>query len=459
VSNVSLTKALEFTRSNHERFLTEFKEFLSIPSISTLSEHQPDIQHAADWLVRQLSNLNMKNIAIMPTGGHPVVYGEWLDAHRKPVVLIYGHYDVQPADPINEWKSPPFEPTVRGDNIYARGAHDMKGQLHAVLKAIEAWQKSSTLPVNVKLLFEGEEEIGSKHLEAFIEKHKDKLKCDLVLNADSSILKPDLPSLTYGLRGMAYFEILIRGPSNDLHSGLFGGTVHNPAQVLCELIAGMHDPDGRVTLPGFYDRVRDLPDEERQELTRLPISDEEWLRMTGAPELYGEKGYTNVERRGARPTLEVNGLVSGFTGEGSKTVLPAKAMAKVSMRLVPYQDPHAVEEGLREYLRQHAPPTVRWEVKILTSSLPALVERDNQAMRAAADALEATFGVKPVFQLSGGSVPIVSMLQRVLGVDVVPLGFGLPDDNIHGPNEKQYLPNYYRGIETYARLFDLISRQ
>jgi len=455
---MALNKVLEFATSNRERYLEELKEFLSIPSISTLSQHKPDIQRAAEWLVNQLTSLSMKNVEIMPTGGHPVVYGEWLDAPGNPVVLIYGHYDVQPVDPLNEWISPPFNPTVRGDNIYARGAHDMKGQLHGVVKALEAWQKSSTLPVNVKVLFEGEEEIGSKHLESFMEKNKDKLKCDLVLNADSSILKPDLPSLTYGLRGMAYFEIWVHGPSNDLHSGIFGGTIQNPAQVLCELIAGMHDVDGRVTLPGFYDRVRVLPDEERKELARLPMSDEDWLGMTGAPKLYGERGYTSVERRGARPTMEVNGLLSGFTGEGSKTVLPAKAMAKISMRLVPYQDPRAVEEQLREYLRQHAPTTVRWEVKTLTTTSPALVDRDTQAMRAAAKALEATFGVKPVFQLSGGSVPIVSTLQTVLGVDLVSMGFGLPDDNIHGPNEKQYLPNYYRGIQSYIRFFDLISK-
>jgi acetylornithine deacetylase/succinyl-diaminopimelate desuccinylase-like protein len=451
---VESVKVLEFARSNRERYLLEFKEFLSIPTISTLSEHKPDMQRAAEWLAKQLKGLGMKDVEIMPTDGHPVVYGEWLGASGKPVVLVYGHYDVQPVDPLNDWKSPPFTPTVRGDNIYARGAHDNKGQLHAVLKALEAWQKTATFPVNVKVLFEGEEEIGSKHLESFIKKNKEKLKCDFVLNVDSSILRPDVPSLVYGLRGMSYFEIWVQGAKNDLHSGLYGGTIDNPAQVLCQLIAGMHDNDGRVTLPGFYDRVRVLSDEERQDLARLPLSDEDWLRITGAPGLHGERGYTLVERIGARPTLEVNGILAGFTGEGTKTVLPAKAMAKISMRLVPYQDPTAVEGQLKDYLRQHAPPTVTWEVKMLVTASPALVDRNTPAMRAATEALEATFGVKPVFQLQGGSVPVVSMMKDVLGVDTVLMGFGLPDDNVHGPNEKQYLPNYYRGIESYIRFFD-----
>lgn len=454
-----MATALEFVKSNHDRYLSELNEFLAIPTISTLPEHKADMKRGAEWLARQLStNLGMQNVAILPTGGHPVVYGESLQASGKPTILVYGHYDVQPVDPVNEWISPPFEPTVRGENLHARGASDMKGQGHAVLKALEALVKSGGIPVNVKMFFEGEEEIGSANLPAFIDEQAKKLKCDVVLNADAHILRPDLPSLVYGLRGLAYFEIWVHGPRNDLHSGGFGGSVHNPAQALCELIAGMHDADGRVTLPGFYDKVRVLSAEERAELARIPYSDENWKEMTGAPQLYGERGFTTLERIGVRPTLEVNGVCSGFIGEGSKTVLPAKAMAKISMRLIPYQDPNEVEKQLREYLRSKALPTITWELKPLSSAPAAIVDRNTAAMRAASAALEETFGVKPVFQLTGGSVPVVSLLKTKLGLDSVLLGFGLPDDNIHGPNEKLHLPTYYRGIETYVRFFQLISR-
>ena len=393
----------------------------------------------------------------MPTAGHPVAYGEWLESTNKPTVLIYGHYDVQPVDPINEWKSPPFEPTIRGDNMFARGASDMKGNDHAFLKALEAWMKNGGLPVNVKIIVEGEEEIGSPNLGAFLDQHKEMLKCDIALNADSGILRPDVPAIVYGLRGLAYFEIWVFGPEHDLHSGVFGGSVHNPAQVLAELVAGMHDKRGRITLPGYYKKVRVLSKKERQELKQAPHSDKEWLNMTGAPKLYGEKGFTTVERLGARPTLEVNGILSGFTGEGAKTVLPAKAMAKISMRLVPNQDDLAVEKQLRQYMKKHAPPTVRWEIKKMTSGPAVLVGRDTEWRGVAAKALRETFGIDPVFHLEGGSVPVVSMMQTKLGVDSILLGFGLPDDNLHAPNEKLHLPNYYHGIETFIRFFDAVA--
>ncbi len=447
------TQALAYARGNHDRYLAEFKDFVRIPSVSTLSEHKPDIQRCADWVAGQMRGLGLNGVVVMPTAGHPVVYGEWLNAPGRPTVLIYGHYDVQPVDPVNEWHSGPFEPTIRGDDLFARGASDMKGQVHAFLKALEALLKHNELGVNVKVLVEGEEEIGSPSLGPFIDAHKELLKCDVVLNADSGILSPTLPSLIYGLRGLAYFELWVHTASQDLHSGTFGGTLHNPAQALCELIAGMHDADGRITLPGFYDRVRALSAEERAELARLPHNDADWLKMTGAPALWGEKGYTTVERFGARPTLEVNGLYSGFIGEGSKTVLPARAMAKISMRLVPDQDHTEVEQQLRAYLAAHAPATVRWELKALAGGPAALVERDSPAMRAAVAALEATWGVRPVFERAGGSVPIVGLLQKQLGVDSILMGFGMRDDNIHGPNEKQHLPNYFKGIEAFIRFF------
>lgn len=450
----SAEKALAFAHQNHARYLAEYQDFLRIPSVSTLSEHKPDMEKCAAWVAGQLTGMGFKNVAVMPTAKHPVVYGEWLNAPGQPTVLVYGHYDVQPVDPLNEWTAGPFEPTLRDDHyIYARGASDMKGQVHAFLKALEALLQHGELGVNVKMMIEGEEEIGSPSLRAFMEANKELLKCDVVLNADSGIIEKNLPSIIYGLRGLAYFELWVHGPDHDLHSGTFGGTVLNPAQALCELVAGMHDADGRITLPGYYDKVRTLSEEERTELARLPHTDEGWRAMTGAPGLYGEKGYTTIERAGARPTLEINGLYSGFIGEGSKTVLPAKAMAKISMRLVPYQDDVEVEQQLRTYLEAKAPKTIRWELKNLAGGPAAIIPRETVAVKAAASALEATFGVKPVFELAGGSVPVVVLFKQLLNVDSIMLGFGLRDDNIHSPNEKQYLPNYYRGIETYIRFF------
>ncbi len=452
------TAKTAYARAEHARYLAELKEFLSIPSISTLSEHKPDIQRAAEWVAGQMRASGLEHIEILPTAGHPVVVGDWLHAPGKPTLLIYGHYDVQPVDPLDEWVSPPFEPTERNENLYARGASDMKGQVHAFLKALEAQIKHGGLGVNVEVMVEGEEEIGSPNLGPFMEQHAGKLKCDFSLNADSGILGPAQPSLAYGLRGLAYFELWVHGPDHDLHSGVFGGSVHNPAQALAELIAGMHDANGHITLPGFYDKVRTLSDEERAALARTPMTEAQWQGITGVPQLHGEAGYTTVERLGARPTLEINGMLSGFTGEGSKTVLPAKAMAKISMRLVPYQDDKAVEGQLRAYLEQKAPPSIRWELKNLVSGPPVLVERDSLGVRAAAAALEGAFGVKPIFRLEGGSVPVVSMVQQGLGVDSILLGFGLPDDNLHAPNEKLHLPTYYRGIETYIRFFDEIAK-
>jgi acetylornithine deacetylase/succinyl-diaminopimelate desuccinylase-like protein len=336
----------------------------------------------------------------------------------------------------------------------------MKAQNHAFLKALEALLKiDGKLPINIKVMIEGEEEIGSPNLGPFIDQQKEKLKCDFVLNCDSGINKPDLPSIVVGLRGLAYFELWIHSADHDLHSGIFGGSVHNPAQVLAELIASMHDKNGCITLPGFYKKVRVLLKKERAELKRTPHSDKEWQAMTGAPKLYGEEKFTTLERVGVRPTLEINGMLSGFTGEGAKTVLPAMAMAKISTRLVPFQDDVAVEEQLRAYLKRHAPKTIRWELKKLTESCPGvLLNPNSKASRAAQSALEQTFGVKPGFVYSGGSVPVVSLIMRKMKTDSVMLGFGLPDDNLHAPNEKMHLPNYYRGIETYMRFFDAMAK-
>jgi acetylornithine deacetylase/succinyl-diaminopimelate desuccinylase-like protein len=445
--------ALQYARSNKENFLSTYKEILSIPSISTDPERAADIRRAGEWMAAQLRALGMQKVQIFPTARHPVVYGEWLGVPGAPTVLVYGHYDVQPADPLALWETEPFVPTMRGENIFARGASDMKGQALATLKAVESLVRTGGLPVNVKWLFEGEEEIGSPNLGAFIIEHKDMLACDFALNPDAGMMEKDCPTITYGLRGLAYFEVRVHGPAHDLHSGLYGGVVHNPANALAELIAGMHDAQGRVTLPGFYDRVRALSAEERQELARLPIDEKHYLEQTGVPALRGESGYTANEQTGARPTLDVNGLLSGFTGEGSKTVIPAWAMAKISTRLVPDQDPNEVHQQLLRYLEENAPKDIRWEVKSLAGSPASISDRNNVGVQAMAKALETVWGQRPYFKREGGSIPVVGDMQRMLKIESVICGFGLPDDNVHAPNEKQHLPTWYQGIEAFIHFF------
>lgn len=446
--------ALQYAHANRSRFVEELKALLRIPSVSTEPENKPDMQRTAEWLADHLRRLGMQGVQILPTKGHPVVYAEWLKAgDNLPTVLIYGHYDVQPAEPLELWQSAPFEPTQRGEDLYARGASDMKGQLMASLDAIESLVHNGGLPVNVKFILEGEEEIGSPNLEPFIVKHKALLASDMALNPDTGMIAADIPTIVYALRGLAYFELRVYGPEHDLHSGLFGGVVHNPAQVLCELIAGMHDQDGRVTLPGYYDKVRPLSEEERAELARLDMSDNYYLQKTGASALWGEKGFTPIERTGARPTLEVNGLYSGYTGEGSKTVLPAWAMAKISMRLVPDQDPAEVHRQLQQYLTQHAPQSVRWEVTPMAGGPACITDRNSPGVQALSRALTTVWGKPPVFKREGGSVPIVAQMQEILKIDSVLTGFGLPDDNIHAPNEKLHMPTWEHGIDALIHFF------
>ena len=440
--------ALDYAHQNNERFLEELKDFLAIPSISTDPEHNADTQRGAEWVASQLKSLGMENVQIMPTGGHPVVYGEHLKAGKTaPTVLIYGHYDVQPVDPLELWLTDPFKAEVRGDNLYARGSSDMKGQVIASMKAVESVIRTGELPVNLKWLVEGEEEIGSKNLGEFIKKHADMLKADFCINPDAGMINANAPTITYGLRGLAYFEIRIFGPNRDLHSGLFGGTVHNPAQALAELITGMHDKKGRITLPGFYDKVRKTDKTERAEINRLPTKAKHFLEQTGVPALWGEREYSPEERVSIRPTLEVNGLLSGFTGEGSKTVLPAWAMAKISCRIVPDQTPEMIEKAMIKYLKKHAPKTIRWEVKIISGSGAAITERDSLGVQALAKGLEQTWGKRPLFKREGGSIGVVVQLQKYAGVDSVLTGFGLPEDNAHSPNEKLHLPTWRKGID------------
>ena len=450
--------ALEYAQKQRSRFFNELIELASIPSVSTDPLRKSEVNKAAHWLADHLKSLGINNIQILPTPGHPLVYGEYLEAGpAAPTVLVYGHYDVQPAEPLELWESPAFTPSQRNNNLYGRGVSDMKGQILVGLKAIESIKLTSRLPVNLKFFYEGEEEIGSPSLGPFIASHKKLLSCDFCLNLDGGILGAETPSLTYALRGLAYFELRVYGPAHDLHSGSYGGAVHNPAQALCELIAGMHDNQGRVTLPGFYDQVRPLDEEERAELARLPMGEDFYLKNTGAPTLYGEAGYTPVERVGARPTLEVNGLLSGFTGEGSKTVIPSYSMAKISMRLVPDQDPEVVHQQLIKYLEAHAPSSVRWEVTQLAGGHASITDRNMPAVVAMSKSLEAVWGKRPIFKREGGSVPVVIKMQQMLGIESLISGFGLPDDNVHAPNEKLHLPTWYRGIDTVIHLFFNLS--
>jgi len=453
----NLQKALDYAHQNHERFLSELIEILKIPSISTDAEYNNEVLRAAEWMANHLKGLGIQNVEIMPTeGGHPVVYGDYIKNPGAPTVLVYGHYDVQPADPLELWETDPFEPKVRGDLLYGRGSSDMKGQVLATFNAIESVMQScapSGVPVNLKFMLEGEEEIGSKNLEPLLKKHAEKFKADVSLNPDAGMMGIDMPTITYGLRGLAYFEVHVSGPKADLHSGLFGGAVHNPAQALAELIAKMHDKKGRITLPGFYDSVRPITDQERADFARLPNDDAHYLAESGVPALWGEEGYISAERTGARPTLEVNGLLSGWTGPGSKTVLPAKAMAKISCRLVPDQTAAEVENQMVRFVEENAPKTVKWEVKKLTSSPSAIADLNNPGVKAMHAAMETVWGVRPLYRREGGSIGAVAMLQQICGVESVLVGMGLPSDNVHSPNEHMHLPTWQKGIDAFIHFF------
>ena len=446
-------KAVEYAHVNRERFIKELSEFIKIESISTDDEYKPQLEKAAEWAADHLRKIGIENVKIMPTGGHPVVYGEWLKKPGAPTVLIYGHYDVQPVDPVELWETPPFGATVKGDYLFGRGASDMKGQVMATLNAVESVMKTGGSPVNLKFLFEGEEEIGSQSMGAFLQKHKGLFNADFCLNPDAGAISADEPTITFGLRGLAYFEVHVSGPSQDLHSGLFGGTVHNPAQALAELIAGMHDANGTITLPGFYDSVRLVTDKEREETAKLPTTPESYLKQTGVPALWGEKEYTPALRASARPTLEVNGLLSGWTGLGSKTVLPAKAMAKISCRLVPDQDPVEVHKQLVKYMEKNAPRTITWEVRPLHQSPWAITDVNNNGVRAMAAAMETVWGRPPLYHREGGSIGVVALLQNTCGVESGLVGGGLPDDNVHSPNERMHLPTWYRNMDAFIHFF------
>ncbi len=462
-----LEQALTYAREHRKAHLSQLQDWLRIPSISTLPAHKDDIRRAAQFAADKLSGIGFPRVDIDETPGHPIVYAErsGLDA---PTLLLYGHYDVQPVDPFDEWMRLPFDPVIEGDNLYARGASDDKGQAFAVLAALEAYLKTSgILPVNVKVLLEGEEEVTSPNLFPYIRDQAQKLAADAILIADQDMLDPKVPVVMWGVRGNLYIEIEVRGPARDLHSGTFGGAVDNPFNVLVRMLAGLQDGTTRkVLIPGFYDDVQELNAEERALIAQAPINDEIGLHLTGASALGGEAGYPLAERVSVRPTLEVHGIAGGFTGEGMKTVIPTKATAKVSMRLVPDQTPDEIAESLEAYLRKLCPPTVQMDFRVLGKANPVKIDYKSPAVQAAATAYERGFGYPPVFLRGGGSLPIVQTMIEELSqpgrgdIPVVMIGFGLPDDRTHAPNEKFYLPNFYHGIETvihYLELFKSVS--
>lgn len=452
---MNLTEYIESKREDH---LNELKEFLRIPSVSTKSEHKGDIEKTAHWVAEKLRNAGFENVEIEPTKMHPLVYGESLHAPGKPTILFYGHYDVQPAEPLDLWTSPAFEPTVRDGNLYSRGAVDDKGQVHIHLKALESLQKTAgRLPINVKAIIEGEEEVGSVSLWDFVQQNKQRLKADALLVSDTAMLAKGVPSITYGLRGLNYYEVEIIGPAQDLHSGVFGGAVPNPLTILAEMIAKLHDKNFRVTVPGFYDDVAVVSRTERKALNSLPWKEKDFRKTVGAPALCGEKGYTTVEQLWIRPTLEVNGIWGGYTGEGAKTVIPSRAYAKISTRLVPNQDPAKIAKLVERHVRKLLPKSVTCNFKVLSMGKPWVAPYSHPIFQKAIHALDAGFGKKAVFIREGGSIPFVTQMHDTFNIPCVLIGFGLPDENAHAPDEHIALENYFSGIKSIALFYESLA--
>jgi len=450
-----MREILEHLRQNRERHVEELKDFVRIPSVSAKSEHRADVARAAEWVVEKMLEAGLAKAEIHPSAGHPIVFGEWRGAVGAPTLLVYGHYDVQPPEPLEEWSSSPFEPEIRDGRLFGRGSVDDKGQFFLYLKAVEAHiAVRGGLPVNLLFLVEGEEEVGSPHLEAFLIENRDRLRCDAVLISDTGMFAPGLPSITTGLRGLAYLEVRVQGPKSDLHSGSYGGAVVNPANALARILSHLHDEEGRVAIPGFYDDVLPISEAETERISSLPFSEEDLRSEVGAPALGGEAGYGTIERIWVRPTLDVNGLLSGYTGEGAKTVLPARAMAKVSMRLVPNQSHRDIEEKFSSFVRSIAPPGVTVEVVPLHGGEPWHADPEHPIFERASRSLETAFGRPPLFIREGGSIPIVRSFQQTLAAPVVLIGFALPGSNAHAPDEWFSLENFARGAEAIAILLE-----
>ncbi|MGE8207365.1 dipeptidase [Heyndrickxia sp. NPDC080065] len=447
---MNMAKTFEqYLKENRDQHLKELANLLSIPSISALSEHKEDTQAAANWLADALKNIGMENVEIFPTKGHPVVYADWLKAEGKPTVLIYGHYDVQPVDPIELWESPPFEPSIRDGKIYARGSSDDKGQTFMHIKALEALlQTTSTLPLNFKFCIEGEEEIGSPNLEAFVEEKKDLLAADVIVISDTTMIDQGKPTICYGVRGLCGIQIDVKGASSDLHSGLYGGGVQNSIHALVEIVNSFHNESGEITVEGFYDQVIPLKDEEREAFIKLGIDEEKVRQELGVNHLYGEQGYTYFERITVRPTLEVNGIYGGFQGEGLKTVIPSEAHAKITCRLVPDQDPEEIVELLKRHIEKNIPKGVEVNISVFDKGAPYVTPIDHPVIKAAARAYEAVYNVPVSYTRMGGSLPIISNLDQTLKAPIVLMGFGLPTENFHAPNEHFHLENFDKGLLT-----------
>src|SRR6202163_3496740 len=454
------SSAVDFARSNQQRFLNELKDLLRIPSVSTLEEHKPDIKKAADFVAGELRRIGMENVEVIPTKGHPLIYADWLHAAGKPTALCYAHYDVQPAEPLNEWISPPFEPTERNSNLYARGAVDDKGQLWMEVKALESLMQAhgGELPINVKVIFEGEEEVGGESIAEYVRKQKAKLKADFALVCDTELFAPNLPTLCVGLRGLVYTEIEAFGAKTDLHSGMYGGAAPNPLFALIEIIGKLKDSKGKILIPGFYKDVKAPSKDELKAWKRLPFNEEHYRKTeVGSKVLTGEPGYSVLYRTWARPTLEVHGIPGGFGAPGAKTVIPARASAKVSMRLVPNQNADDVLKKYVKYVKKRTPKGIQINIKVWSKGPAAVIGTDNKYIKAATEALHDVFKKNTVFIRSGGSIPIVTDFQDVLKIPSVMMGFGLPDDNLHAPNEKFHIPNFYRGIESIIRFFEKLG--
>ena len=455
---MSRDKVLAYLDAHRDRHVAQLCDWLRIPSISAIADHKADIHRAADFVADELRTLGL-SVELIDTGGNPLVYAESELRPDRRTLLFYGHYDVQPVDPLEQWTTPPFEPRVEDGVLYARGASDDKGQVYTHLKALEAYRREGVeLPVNVKFIIEGEEECGGESIYRYTEQNPAKLACDAVVISDTTLYNESTPGICYSLKGLTFMEIRLHGPRADLHSGSFGGVVQNPGNAICEIVAGLKDADGRCLVPGFYDDVLDLDEDERAAFASLGYTDEILREETGAPAAFGEQGYTTLERMWARPTCDVNGLASGYGGEGAKTIIPAAAVAKVSMRLVPNQDPEKVAAAFQDHVQAIAPPGVRVEVANLHNANPVLVPRDSAMMQAGMRALEVGFGSEPVFIREGGSIPIVGTFQSCLGAPVLLLGYGLSTDNIHSPNEKFNLANFWNGARTTAALFEEAAR-
>ena len=454
------TAAVDYARQNQQRFLSELKDLLRIPSVSTLPDHKDDVRRAADFVAADMKRIGLEHVEVIKTEGHPLVYGDWLHATGKPTALCYGHYDVQPPDPLEEWKSPPFDPTERNQNLYARGAVDDKGQMYMHLKALEALMKTDNgkLPLNVRLLIEGEEEVGGESIAAFVREHPERLKSDFALVSDTEMFAPETPSLCVGLRGMCYTELEASGPMTDLHSGVYGGAAPNPFEALVRIIGKLKDETGKILIPHFYDRVEKPTADELKAWERLPFNDEHYRKTeVGSKVLTGEPGYSVLYRTWARPTLEVHGMPGGFTGYGAKTVIPARANAKVSMRLVPDQRPDEIWKIYNDYVQSIVPKGIEVKIKQWSVADPIVVSTDNKYIKASAQAMHDVFKKDTVYIRSGGSIPIVADFEKALKIPSVMMGFGLPDDNLHAPNEKFHIPNFYRGIESIIRFFQIVG--